>query len=76
MWQFTHTQPKSSALDSRIAREWSVVHTLDASPYGVPLAAAIASASDPNDCTVITGPKISVWTISSSCATPAITVGG
>ena len=34
----------------------------------MPLAQAIAFASSANGCTVITGPKISDWIISSSCS--------
>ena len=54
MWSLTHTQPNRSAFETRIARPTSRVHTDDASPYGVPLAHAIASASSENGCTVIT----------------------
>ena len=55
----THTQPKSSRRDTRIARPWSLVQTEDASPYSTPLAQRTASSSSVNACTVITGPKIS-----------------
>ena len=41
----------------------------------MPFAQAIASASSENGCTVITGPKISRWIISSSCRSPETTVG-
>ena len=41
----------------------------------MPLAQAIASASSVNGCTVMTGPKISRWIISSSWRRPATTVG-
>jgi hypothetical protein len=75
MWSLSHTQPKRSALETRSARPTSRVHTEEARPYGVPLAHAIASASSVNGCTVMTGPKISRWIISSSCASPATTVG-
>ena len=75
MWALIHTQPNSSARDMRIAREWSVVNTLDASPYGVSLASSSASASSAKVCTVMIGPKISLRAISSSCCTPATTVG-
>ena len=66
MWSLIHTQPKRSALATRIARPTSRVQTDEARPYGVPLAHAIASASSENCWTVITGPKISRWIISSS----------
>ena len=33
-----HTHPKSRALDTRNARAWSRVQTLEASPYGTPFA--------------------------------------
>ena len=75
MWVLIHTQPKSSRLDIRIARPWSLVQTLDASPYCTPLAQRTASSSSLNCCTVITGPKISDWICSSSCRSPASTVG-
>ena len=75
MWSLIHTQPKRSALLTRSARPMSRVQTLDASPYGVPLAHAIASASSVNGWTVITGPKISRWIISSSWRRPPTTVG-
>ena len=41
----------------------------------MPLAHSIAFASSSNRCTVMTGPKISFWIISSSCSRPAMTVG-
>jgi hypothetical protein len=40
MWVLIHTQPKSSRLDIRIARPWSLVQTLEARPYCTPLAQA------------------------------------
>ena len=43
MWSLIHTQPKRSAFDTRSARPTSRVQTEEASPYGVPLAHAIAS---------------------------------
>ena len=43
MWSLIHTQPNRSASETRIARPTSRVQTDDASPYGVPLAQAIAS---------------------------------
>ena len=70
-----HTQPKFSRLDTRIARPWSLVHTLEASPYWTSLAHSHASSSSVNGCTVMTGPKISVWLSSSSSCRPSITVG-
>ena len=75
MWVLIHTAPKSSRLETRIARAWSLVHTLEARPYWTPLAQRSASASSLNFCTVITGPKISVWICSSSCRSPESTVG-
>ena len=59
----------------RMARPWSRVQTLDASPYSTPLAQRRASASSLNCCTVMTGPKTSSWIISSSWRSPATTVG-
>ena len=59
----------------RMARPWSRVHTDEASPYSTPLAHASASASSLNSCTVMTGPKTSFWTISSSWRRPSTTVG-
>ncbi len=70
-----HTQPKSSAFDMRIARPKSFVHTDDANPYSTPFAHSIAWASSLKRWTVITGPKISSWIISSPCSSPATTVG-
>src|SRR5664279_6274577 len=61
-----HTAPKSRFLAIRSARPWSLVQTEDASPYCTPFAQASASSSAENCCTVITGPKISCCTISSS----------
>ena len=75
MWSLIHTQPKRRALETRSARPTSRVQTDEASPYGVPLAHAIASSSSEKGWTVITGPKISRWIISSSCCRPATTVG-
>ena len=66
MWVLIHTQPKSRRLAMRIARPKSFVHTLEASPYSTPLAQPTASSSSLNFCTVMTGPKISRWIISSS----------
>ena len=74
MWVLIHTQPKSSRLAIRIARPWSLVHTEDASPYCTPLAQRSASSSSVNRCTVMTGPKISSWIISSSWCRPETTV--
>ena len=51
-----------------------MVQTEDASPYCTPFAAFSASASSANRWTVMTGPKISFWLISSSCLTPETTV--
>ena len=45
MWSLIQTQPKRSALATRMARPTSWVQTELASPYGVPLAHSIASAS-------------------------------
>ena len=70
-----HTHPKSSALDIRIARPWSLVHTEDASAYSTSFAHVTACASSEKDCTVMTGPKTSFWMISSSCFSPDTTVG-
>ncbi len=67
--------PKSSRRDTRRAVPWSVVKTLDARPYSTPLARRSASASSEKVCTVMTGPKISCWTISSSWRRPDTTVG-
>ena len=75
MWVLIHTAPKSRRLAIRIARPWSLVHTLEASPYLTPLAQRTASSSSVNRCTVMTGPKISSWIISSSWRSPATTVG-
>ena len=75
MWVFTHTHPKSSRLVMRMARAKSFVHTLEANPYSTPLARRTASSSSVNFCTVITGPKISFWIISSSCFKLLTTVG-
>ena len=58
-----------------MARPWSFVQTLEASPYSTPLAQRTASSSSVNRCTVMTGPKTSSWIISSSCCSPATTVG-
>ena len=41
----------------------------------MPLAHLMASASSLNGCTVMTGPKISRWIISSVCLSPLTTVG-
>jgi hypothetical protein len=49
-----------------MARPKSLVHTLEARPYSTPLAQRSASSSSLNCCTVMTGPKISFWIISSS----------
>ena len=70
-----HTQPKSSALDTRMARDTSFVHTDEARPNSTPFDQAIASSSSPNDWTVMTGPKISCWIIRSSWRSPPTTVG-
>ena len=59
MWSLIQTQPKRSALAMRSARPTSRVQTDEASPYLVPLAHAIASASSVKRWTVMTGPKIS-----------------
>ena len=59
----------------RMARPWSRVHTDDASPYSTPLAHRSASASSLNFWTVMTGPKTSDCTSSSSWRSPATTVG-
>src|SRR3954465_7103405 len=75
MWVLIHTQPKSSRLLIRMARPKSFVQTLEASSYSTPLAQAMAWSSSVNRCTVITGPKISRWIISSSWRSPATTVG-
>jgi hypothetical protein len=75
MWVLIHTQPKSSALDIRIAVETSLVQTDEARANSTPLAFSSASSSSVKDCTVMTGPKISVWIIRSSCSNPPTTVG-
>mmetsp|Transcript_38276 Transcript_38276/g.125201 ORF Transcript_38276/g.125201 Transcript_38276/m.125201 type:complete len:201 (-) Transcript_38276:875-1477(-) len=75
MCVLTHTVPKSNARQQRSARAWSLVHTEDASPYCTPFAIATAAASSAKGCTVMTGPKISSCTISSSCRKPATTLG-
>ena len=75
MWQLTQTQPKSSRRDIRIARPWSSVQTLDASPYWTPFAHSTALSSSSKLWTVMTGPKISSWIISSSWRSPSTTVG-
>ena len=49
-----------------MARPWFVVQTLEARPYSTPLAQATAWSSSVKRCTVMTGPKISSWTSSSS----------
>ena len=75
MWVLIHTTPKSRCFDIRIARPWSLVHTDDARPYSTPLAQRSASPSSEKRCTVMTGPKISLWICSSSCLRPDSTVG-
>ncbi len=75
MWVLIHTAPKSRPRDIRIARPWSLVQTLEARPYSTPLAQRSASSSSLNRCTVMTGPKISLWICSSSCCRPESTVG-
>src|SRR3954463_11455082 len=75
MWSLIHTQPKRSAFETRSARPTFWVHNDEARPYGVPLAHLIASCSSVNGWTVITGPKISRWIISSSWRRPPTTVG-
>ena len=50
------------------------VHTDDARPYSESLALITASSSSVNRCTVITGPKTSVWISSSDCYRSATTV--
>ena len=75
MWVLIHTQPKSSAAETRSARLMSLVHTDEARPYSTPLAKRIASSSSEKDCTVITGPKISSWMCLSSWRSPLMTVG-
>ncbi|GFE12289.1 hypothetical protein Sgleb_03360 [Streptomyces glebosus] len=60
---------------ARMARAWSWVHTLAASPNRTPFASRRASSSSVKGCTVTTGPKNSSCTISSSWRTPATTVG-
>ena len=75
MWVLIHTAPKSRRRETRMARAWSVVQTLEARPYFTPLAQRSASASSEKRCTVITGPKISVCTCSSSWRRPDRTVG-
>jgi hypothetical protein len=67
MWSLIHTQPKRSALDTRSARPTSRVHTEDGEAVGRAVAHAIAWSSSENCWTVMTGPKISRWIISSSC---------
>ena len=59
----------------RMARPWSRVHTLEARPYSTPLAQSTACASSAKRCTVMAGPNISSWTISSPCSRPVTTVG-
>src|SRR6478672_2689705 len=75
MWSLIHTVPNRSALATRSARPTSRVQTDDARPYGVPLPQAIAWSSSVNCWTVMTGPKISLWIISSCCSRSATTVG-
>ena len=75
MWSLIQTHPNRKARETRRARPTSRVQTDEARPYGVPFAHAIASASSLNGCTVITGPKISRWIISSSWRRPETTVG-
>ena len=75
MWVLIHTVPKSSALAIRMARPWFSVHTELARPYSTPLAHSMAFASSSKRCTVMTGPKISFWIISSSCCMSTTTVG-
>jgi hypothetical protein len=58
-----------------MARLWSAVQTLEASPYLTPFAQLTAWSSELNRCTVMTGPKISSWIISSCRPNPATTVG-
>jgi len=75
MWSLTHTAPKSSVLAARMAPKTSVVHTDEASPYFVSLAAASTSSSESNGRATSTGPKISSCTHSASWSTSAMTVG-
>ena len=74
MWLLIQTAPKRSAFATRIARPTSRVQTEEASPYWVPFAHSIAFASSSKRCTVITGPKISSWIISSPWSRFATTV--
>ena len=59
----------------RMARPWSLVHTLEARPYSTPLAHSRAWASSSKLCTVMTGPNTSWRTSSSPWWRPATTVG-
>src|SRR5207253_5912221 len=59
----------------RSARPTSRVHTEAASPYSTPLAQASACSSSLNRCTVTTGPKTSLVTISASGPAGTTTVG-
>src|SRR5438552_4043212 len=59
----------------RSARPTSRVQTEAASPYSTPLAQASACSSSLNRCTVTTGPKTSLVTISASGPDGTTTVG-
>ena len=65
----------AGTVDRSVAGEWSFAQTLEERPYCTPLAKRSASASSAKRCTVMTGPKISCCTASSSWRSPETTVG-
>ena len=66
--------PYSSASLTRMTRPRSLVKTYEASPYSVPLALLIASASVRKVLIGATGPKISSLIIRADIGTPVMTV--
>ncbi|CAH0283928.1 hypothetical protein SRABI128_03719 [Microbacterium sp. Bi128] len=69
------TAPKSRSRLRRMAVPWFVVQTLEARAYSTSLASSTASSSVLNFCTVMTGPNVSFWTMSSLCLAPVTMVG-
>jgi hypothetical protein len=72
----THTTPALSFGATSSARLTFSVHTLAASPYGVLLASATASAGVRNVIATSTGPKISTCATLDEGATSVNSVGG
>src|SRR5262245_19148999 len=70
-----HTVPARSREATRWARATFPEHTVEARPYLVPFALAIASSSDLSGVTVTTGPKISSWHNLAFALGSAMTVG-